>query len=178
MWSLVDKSLVVADLTANETRYRYLETVRDYARRLVGADETTQSASRLAAWFLERLGPWRTPDGAWTSEVGVELANLRALVSLVSPANPEQAQLLACVVSRYQDVTHQFRGGIEDLERYVAELPAPTPARVALLTSLAQLYLRAGRLEPATAVVVAGRRPARRGRIPRLGRCRRPPGAG
>src|SRR5205085_8470729 len=31
LWSLIGKALVVADLTANETRYRLLESIRDFA---------------------------------------------------------------------------------------------------------------------------------------------------
>jgi tetratricopeptide (TPR) repeat protein len=100
-------------------------------------------------WFLDRVGPWRPPDGAWASEVGLELANLRSLVLLVAPVDPERAQQLACVVGRYDDVAQRFRAGIEDLARYVDELGAPTPSRVALLTALGDLYLRIGQVDPA-----------------------------
>jgi len=150
VWSLVDKSLVVADYTANDTRYRYLETVRHYARtHLAISGETESAVARLVTWFLDRVGPWRPPDGAWASEVGLELANLRSLVLLVAPVDPERAQQLACVVGRYDDVAQRFRAGIEDLARYVDELGAPTPSRVALLTALGDLYLRIGQVDPA-----------------------------
>ena len=50
LWSLVDKSLVVADLAANETRYRLLESVQEFARRrLMEHGETDAAAVRLAA---------------------------------------------------------------------------------------------------------------------------------
>jgi predicted ATPase/class 3 adenylate cyclase len=145
VWSLVDKSLVVADLTANATRYRLLESVREYARgRLDEHQETTATAVRLATWYVDHVGPECRHHPGWSSEVDVELDNLRALVPLVAGAAPMLAQELAFTVARYLDATHAFRDAIAELERHIAELVEPTPARVSLLTTLADLYLRTG----------------------------------
>lgn len=52
--SLVDKSLVVADVNAGETRYTFLETAREYAReRLAERGESEAIAERLARVLLE-----------------------------------------------------------------------------------------------------------------------------
>ena len=81
VWSLVDKSLVVADLSANATRYRLLETVRAFGRRLLEANvEMRMVADTLASWALETMAPWGRVDLAWVDAVGVELDNLRTLV--------------------------------------------------------------------------------------------------
>ncbi len=51
--SLVDKSLVLADMQRGEARYGLLETVRQYARdRLVEASEEAEVRTRHRAWCL------------------------------------------------------------------------------------------------------------------------------
>ena len=77
VWSLVDQSLLVADLAANGTRYRFLETVQHYGRNLLDAEGATgEVATRLARWFLDRLGPWHTLDRTWIGDMGLELTNI------------------------------------------------------------------------------------------------------
>ncbi|MGI8926206.1 MAG: adenylate/guanylate cyclase domain-containing protein [Tepidiformaceae bacterium] len=154
VWSLVDRSLLGADLTANDTRYRFLETVRHYARLLLDdASETGPVALRLSAWFLERLGPWRSADRAWIGDLSLELDNLRTVIPLVAPHDPAAAQQLACSVGRYRDAVHAFRLGIDEVSRFVAELQIETPSRVALLTTLADLWLRIGDVDNARVVL-------------------------
>ncbi len=52
--SLVDKSLIVADVSSGETRYMLLETTREYAReRLAQRGESEAIAERLARVLLE-----------------------------------------------------------------------------------------------------------------------------
>lgn len=145
VWSLVDKSLVAADLTANATRYRLLESVRDFARRrLDDHGETEATAVRLASWYIERLGPACRHHRGWTSEVGVEIDNLRALVYLVAPTVPTLAQELAFTIAHHLDAVQSFREAIAELERHVEQLDALTPAGVSLRTTLADLHLRIG----------------------------------
>jgi predicted ATPase/class 3 adenylate cyclase len=80
---LVDKSLVTLDASSGATRYRLLESIRDYAlERLTDAGETQAFVARHAAFFAsfsERAGAGlRGPDeGVWTKRVEVELENLR-----------------------------------------------------------------------------------------------------
>jgi predicted ATPase/DNA-binding SARP family transcriptional activator len=153
-WSLVDKSLVVVDLTANETRYRLLETVRDYARRLLddeGAAATT--AMRLATWWLDRIGPWRRMDRVRSGEIEVELDNLRALVPLVAKEDEERAQQLALSIGQYNFAVRVTREGIGELSRYAADLAMPSPARVSLLATLALLHAHHGDIDAARPVL-------------------------
>ncbi|HVF32835.1 MAG TPA: adenylate/guanylate cyclase domain-containing protein [Acidimicrobiales bacterium] len=154
VWSLVDKSLVSADLTANESRYRLLESVREFARRqLTTHGELSEAAERLTTWYLERLGPAKRDEAAWASEIAVEVDNLRALVPLVAPTRPDLAQELAFTIVHHLDVVHAYRDGIAELRGYVDELTAETPARTSLLTSLADLHLRVGERDAATALL-------------------------
>jgi predicted ATPase/class 3 adenylate cyclase len=153
VWSLVDKSLVVADLTAG-TKYRLLESVRAYAlERLADTDEAAEVGARTAAWFLERLGPTRRHVPGWKGSVAVEIDNLRALVPLAAASDPERAQELACTIGRYLDASQSYREGIAELSRYVDDIPDATPARIALLTTLGDLYLRVADVEAARHLV-------------------------
>ena len=154
LWSLVEKSLVVGDLTANSSRYRLLESIRAFARRqLAAAGETGRSAQRLADWYLARIGPNRPPGRGWVGDTGVELANLRALVPLVADEAPATAQMIGITIGRYLDSTTAFREGLDEVERLVAQLETPTPELVSLLTCLSDLHLRTGDLDGAAATI-------------------------
>lgn len=81
--ALADKSLVVADLTAEETRYRLLETTRQYS--LEKFRETGERGRRrllaeyLVRFFSEATASWPTLSTAkWMSSYEPEIENLRA----------------------------------------------------------------------------------------------------
>jgi predicted ATPase len=86
--SLVDKSLVVADVSAPETRYRLLESSRHYAsEKLAERGERVSEIHRRAharaylevAQWLEQA--WdTTPDRRWSALAEVELENCRAVL--------------------------------------------------------------------------------------------------
>jgi predicted ATPase/class 3 adenylate cyclase len=145
VWSLVEKSLVVADLRANGTRYRLFESVREFAAdRLAESGELTAVATRLAEWHLEHVGPRHRHVRGWTRAVGVEVDNLRHLVGIVAPDRPELAHELAFTIGRFLDASHAYRDGILELTRYASTLRVATTARVSMLTTLADLHLRVG----------------------------------
>ena len=78
VWSLVEKSLLTADRSANDTRYRFLESVRVFAHGLlVDRGEAGHAARGAAAWLLERVGPWCRLDRTWVGIAATELDNLR-----------------------------------------------------------------------------------------------------
>jgi non-specific serine/threonine protein kinase len=154
VWSLVDQSLARTDLAANATRYRFLETVRQYGRRqLEAAGETNPVAARLAGWYLEQLGPGQSTDRAWLGNVAMELDNLRAGVPIVAATDQAVAQQLTCVIGRYMDATQSFTTGIDELTRLAALLLSDTSSRVALLAQLAHLYLRVGLIDSADELI-------------------------
>jgi predicted ATPase len=82
--NLVDKSMVVAEETGTTTRYRLLETLREYGHeRLKEAAESAASARRHAEYFVslaEDAAPRvRGPDeGRWVHRLEQEFYNLRA----------------------------------------------------------------------------------------------------
>ena len=147
VWSLSNKSLLNVDTTEGGTRFRFPETVRTFARRHDPAGDVTPAARRLAGWYLERLGPTCALDRGWVARMGDELDNLRGLVALLADADPSTAQQLAWSIGQYHDLTQSYRPGIEEVARHAAQLDAPTPSRVGLLTLLADLRLRVGEID-------------------------------
>ncbi|WP_405580851.1 AfsR/SARP family transcriptional regulator [Streptomyces sp. NBC_01190] len=98
--SLVDKSLVLADLTAGGFRYRMLETIHEYgAERLDASGERAAVERRHTAYFREFA---RTADpllrGAgqlgWFERLETEHENLRAALGRAVAAGDEQEALL------------------------------------------------------------------------------------
>lgn len=150
VWSLVEKSLIEADFGSEATRYRLLETVRSFAREHLDSEgETRDTCVRLASWFMERVGPWLPPDGAWLGEVGTELDNLRGLTTLIPDPDQELAQQIACTIGIYHDAKQTYVEGIGELNRLSELLSRPSATRVTMLTTLAALYLRTGAVDRA-----------------------------
>jgi predicted ATPase/DNA-binding SARP family transcriptional activator len=81
---LADRSMIVAEFGAGETRYRMLSTLRDFAAgRLAATEGTAEVRSRHAVLyrdFAERAeAGLRTADEAtWAREIAADLGNLRA----------------------------------------------------------------------------------------------------
>jgi predicted ATPase len=81
--SLIDKSLVIADATGRETRYRMLETTRQYAlKKVVENGERNrqhQLAEHLVFFYTSAEAAWPTaPTETWLATYAPELDNLRA----------------------------------------------------------------------------------------------------
>ena len=171
VWSLVEKSLVTVDLSANETRYRLLETVRARLRFLLDeAGETLATALRLTDWWLARVGPWHHTDRETSGEIEVELDNLRALVTLIAPHDESRAQQLVCSIGRHYYAALASSDRIAELSRYVADLPTPSPARVSMLGTLALMQVHRGDIDAARATLALGEREQAGGRRAELGR--------
>ncbi|MFC4035229.1 BTAD domain-containing putative transcriptional regulator [Streptomyces polygonati] len=98
--SLVDKSLVLADLTAGGARYRMLETIHEYAaERLDATGERPAVERRHIAYFREYA---RTADPllrgtqqlVWFDRLETEHENLRAALRRAVAAGDEQEALM------------------------------------------------------------------------------------
>ncbi|HET9328776.1 MAG TPA: protein kinase [Candidatus Eisenbacteria bacterium] len=107
---LVDKSLVVVEhLRGGDSRYRYLETVRQYAlERLLEAGESEAARDRHITFFCnfaEQAEPHlRGRDQAdWIRRLGLEHENLQAAIAWGGRpgGEPEQALRLGAAVWRF-----------------------------------------------------------------------------
>jgi len=103
---LVDKSLVVVDKPGSETRYRLLETIRQYAhKKLMETDEADRTRDRHLDYFLqwaEMAEPRLTsPEQlVWLSRFDAEHDNLRAALdwSQITENRADSSLRLAAVV--------------------------------------------------------------------------------
>jgi predicted ATPase/DNA-binding winged helix-turn-helix (wHTH) protein len=81
--ALVDKSLVQADLSGVQARYRLLDSTRYYAAGRLSAPETAEARCRLVQWLVKAYeraeADWPfMPDDDWFALYAPEIENLRA----------------------------------------------------------------------------------------------------
>jgi non-specific serine/threonine protein kinase len=117
---LVDKSLVVAETSAGEARYRLLETMRQYAlERLLESGEATDARHRHLDWcadLAERAYPelwesrWRGPETA-INRLRTEHDNLRGALAWALGENMEAGLALAGALGRFWSASSQFAEG-------------------------------------------------------------------
>ena len=133
---LVDKSLVVVDDRGGETRYRLLETVRQYGwDRLVEAGESARAERQHRDWYLElteRAEPkLRGPEQqAWFERLEVEHDNLRAALewSRVGETSAEAGMRLAGALWYFWFVRGYWTEGRRCLEGALARSGEAPPS--------------------------------------------------
>ena len=155
VWSLAEKSLVVADPAANETRFRLLESVRAFALQQLDPDDRDRAVDALADWYLARVGPAQRFARQWSSEVQADLDNLRGIIGPLASVAPERAQELAYVIARHVDRAHSSRAAVDELTKHLQLLPEQTSTRISLLTTLADVNLHLRNVEAAERAVEA-----------------------
>jgi non-specific serine/threonine protein kinase len=133
--SLVDKSLVVTDEQAGATRYRMLETVRQYALdRLRDSGEEAQwrgthlaCFGALAQEFFEGVeGPKQL---SWFSRIASEHDNLRAALAWSAESSPIEGLRLATALMGFWRVRGHLAEGREWLARLLDAVPVDGPKR-------------------------------------------------
>jgi predicted ATPase/class 3 adenylate cyclase len=122
--TLVDKSLVNADVGGDAARYRLLETIRQFARdKLDEAGATDEVRRRHAEYFMalaEEAEPnVRGPrEQEWWARLNRELDNLRlAMEWSIEAGEPELGLRLAGAMWRFWWFTARFSEGVEWLAR-------------------------------------------------------------
>ena len=135
---LVDKSLVLAEESGGQRRYRFLETIREYAvERLAASGDSEQTHSRHASYFhaiaeesaVTRLGVRYPGDVA---RVHLEHANLSvALHWLLDEGMIEQGMRLCQALSGFWLAQGFLREGDEWLARFLARPEEVSPHALA-----------------------------------------------
>jgi predicted ATPase/DNA-binding SARP family transcriptional activator/tetratricopeptide (TPR) repeat protein len=125
---LVKQSLVVADPAGEQTRYRMLETLRQYADdRLTDADEREQFAGAHAAFYVElgeraEMGLRGSSQARWVRVVREEHPNLRAALAwLITQGEADPAMRLAGSLGMYWHLGRHLEG--RETLRAVMALP-------------------------------------------------------
>ena len=147
---LVDTSLVSAEARGEITRYRLLETVRQYgAERLRAAGEEPAIRSRHSAWYVE-FAESRDPEVPTSiievvpASLDVEHDNLRAALTWALAHEPRAALRLAVALWRYWLARGLFAEGRRWLEAVLTAVSEPSVMRARGLLALAVFDLRRG----------------------------------
>lgn len=152
--SLVDKSLVQAEEAAGETRYRLLETVRQYAlEKLLGEEDSVSTRQAHLAFFLrvaEEAAPHLTgmDQARWFARLDREHDNLRAALDW----SRGEARLRICGALYWFWHVQKFNGEglrrmVEALDDPAAATPSPCLAKVLLGAGMLAYWLEDGRQE-------------------------------
>jgi non-specific serine/threonine protein kinase len=157
---LVDKSLVVVEEQGEEARYRFLETVRQYARdKLLESREGAELRGRHLEWFL-KLAEQAEPElygeeqAKWFDRLDAELDNIRAALEWsLGGEEAERGLRLAAALWWFWGVRGHGIEGREWLERALAmSSGASTPARAKALYGAGLKALFQGDYERAVAL--------------------------
>ncbi len=158
---LVDKSLVIAEELAGESRYRRLETIRQYSReKFAETDEVENMRDRHLQYFVRfstRAGMQllSSERSTWTIRLEAEQDNLRAALAWGLARHPESALSMVGDLSGFWPASgysaEGYRWTRQALER-VHALPPPEGAALELhrraeakaLCALAWIYISQG----------------------------------
>ncbi|RYG88696.1 tetratricopeptide repeat protein, partial [bacterium] len=151
---LVDKSLVVFD--ARRGRYRFLETVRQYAvERLDESGERPEMEARLRRWAIDlavrsETGFYGPEQGEWAHRLDHESDNLRVALGLADDA-PEEGLALAGPLTRYYYFRNRYAEGREVCETALVRPGAdlPTEARAKTLNGAGTFAYAQGDIDAA-----------------------------
>jgi len=146
---LVDRSLLVAEHDpGTETRYRLLETIRQYAaEKLADARRADAARRRHFDYFLglaNRAEPeLRKPAVLeWLDRIECDHDNLRAALDWADDAYAEGYARLAGALHEFWDVRGHFADGFERLERALALYAIEDPARLKAMLGAGVLAYR------------------------------------
>ena len=156
--SLVSRSLVVAETSGAGTRYRLLETIREYAAgQLAEAGEADGVRLRHATVYLGLAERERGPD-----VLSAEHDNFRAALGWSLGRESEIGPRLAAALGDFWLSRGFYQEERSWLERALATLSADGPLRADLLRLLGTVLWAAFDLERAGAVLAEGMQIAKR----------------
>jgi predicted ATPase/DNA-binding CsgD family transcriptional regulator len=144
---LVAQSMVVLDDAGRHTRYRLLETVRQYAaRRLLEANEASEIRVRHAQWFLDlarAVGPGLEGPGdlAALERSAPEVDNFRRAGETLDDAGrwAEHAEMITATTRLWELVAPTE--AVRDLAAVIGGLgPTPSLARARALLARSRMY--------------------------------------
>ncbi len=168
--SLVDKSLVAADQTADPVRYRLLETIRQYSAeeflRMSGDAAVLQIRGRHARYYLS-LAETASPalrgqgQGSWLRRLDTEWDNLRAAFAHFE-AEDQPADIMRLAVALQRFTISRGHNDVLDYLQPAVDGPDAEPSALLASAMLATsqmigLFLRQNRGELASSRLYAER---------------------
>ena len=145
--SLIRKSLVLVERGGTETRYRLLDTIREYAADKLARSNLAIDVQRHHTIYYRELAERASPQlrghnaAVWMNRLGAEHDNLRAaLQSAYEGKDADNFTRLLTALSWFWFLRCFFDEGRRWLQRALTELPPTAPA------ALIRLLLGAGHL--------------------------------
>jgi non-specific serine/threonine protein kinase len=141
---LVDKSLVIAERGSSKTRFRLLDTIREYALEKLQHADSGEARRKHAMYFVdfckEAAPKLRLAEQVfWLGRIEDEEANIRLALAWCQSEAPDQLMLLTGYVNRYWYVRGKFREGLEWLDKALDSSSGGAEARIAALQARARL---------------------------------------
>lgn len=154
--SLVDNSLVLVEDGEPSTRYRLLETVRQYALDHFGQspdeqpvrDRHRDSLLALAEEVEPHLG--RADQHLWLRTLAAEDSNLTSALEHAAQTDPDKALRLAVALTFYWKLGGRFAAAESGYAQALDAAPADAPLRARALWGRAYLMVYAGGYDEAT----------------------------
>ena len=146
---LVDKSMVQVERSVDRSRFRLLDTIRQFGReRLVAAGERTAVEAAHRAYFL-KLAEDHDPDRQTVEKVSPQLLdeehdNLRSALGRALRTSPDEALRLAVSLWRFWLARGHFAEGSAWLDQTLAVASPAAEERSRALLALALLEARQG----------------------------------
>jgi predicted ATPase/class 3 adenylate cyclase len=154
---LVNKSLVNVDERGGEYRYRYLETIRQYAmEKLFESGEAVNARDRHLAYFTEytrRADEYfgTSQRSQWLDRLEMEHDNIRAALGWGIESNPESTLRMVCSLPVFW-MSHSYltegcnwcQSAISRAEASALTGPGPDQIRARAYAALAELSINRG----------------------------------
>ncbi|MGE5407194.1 MAG: BTAD domain-containing putative transcriptional regulator [Syntrophothermus sp.] len=147
---LADKSLVQVESARGSSRYRLLETVRQYSReRLEEVGEAEAFERRHREWYLDLAESDPTPEGDLPAGdrlhlLDLERDNLRAALASAMEADPQVGLRLSVALWRFWLMRGYLAEGYGWLDDGLSAAPGRTAARARALRAACLIGLRRG----------------------------------
>lgn len=144
--SLVDKSLVAVDRGGARSRYRVLETLRQYgAERLAAGGGTAEMRRRHLRWAVALVEAEATDDATGLTLLDREHDNLRAALDFAArDGRVEEGLRLAAGLARFWEIRGYLGEGRSRLNAFAAAGGGPADLRARALNAAAVLAQRGG----------------------------------
>jgi len=164
MTRLVDKSLINVEHSAGESRYRRLETIRQYAREaLLNSEETAAFRDRHLEYFLTYAETAKVKLGgreqeAWLAQLETEHDNLRAALEWSLETKPEFGLRIAAALIDFWDTRGYLNEGRRWLDKTLQATAslAPDPTRVDVLLGAMAFAIRQSELDVSKKILAEG----------------------
>ncbi|HEX6488245.1 MAG TPA: LuxR C-terminal-related transcriptional regulator [Candidatus Dormibacteraeota bacterium] len=128
--ALVEKSMIVRDESQGASRFRQLDTLKEFAmEELVSHDESAAALEQHCCYFAElaqaaHSGLRGADEAAWLARLDLERENLRSALSWSCQHRPEQAARIGGALAQYWVQRGSIREAIDWLEQALSRDPS------------------------------------------------------